>query len=135
MDFQTIEKIYGQVGKVTDLEVELNNLHNTYKSPSFQNTGNHKQNRSVTERAVNRADELKERLKRESDILDDQLKELNQWLKTVKDHEVSCLVILHCIAGRSWAITAERRYNKRQPNRARNKVKQYFEKENASQNG
>ena len=104
MDMLTLEKIREQCGRLQDLRIEMQNVYNTYHSPSMDmlKTGSVKDTRSVTEKALERSENLRERYDRELLAYLELKEPVEEWLDDIQRPDIAAIVRYRFFLNYPW---------------------------------
>lgn len=110
MTIEELEHYRGLKAESKALKEQIEDLYNTYHSPSFESTSFSNDSKSPVEKAVERIQALKEKynVKLEEEI--EQMHLIEEWLETIDDKLVSASIRYHYILGKTWRETTEEVY-------------------------
>ncbi len=130
MTLEQLENYRGLVAEVSLLSQQIENLYNTYHSPSFSSSGSFNgETKSPVEEAVKKIMLLdSEYLKKKNEMSDEALK-IENWLNTVDDAFIRACIRCHYMLGYTWKETSEKVYGNNSYYNARKSVYRYFGKE------
>lgn len=113
----TIEKLNEYrwiISNIKAINAEIDSIYEPIASPNgHQTVGGGKSVMDVgdpTANAVNRILELKDRLDREQQELENMIEEIHEWMELIDDLEVKAIIRRHFILGQTWLETSIETY-------------------------
>ncbi len=128
MTLEQLENYRGLVAEVSLLSQQIENLYNTYHSPSFSSSGSFNgEVKSPVEEAVKKIMLLdSEYLKKKNKMSDEALK-IENWLNTVDDAFIRACIRCHYMLGYTWKETTIKVYgNANDEQNSKRAVRRYF---------
>lgn len=97
------------VSEINALEYQIEQLHNTYHSPSWEGVGGHgNSDLTQTEQALHQIDTLEQMYLVKRDLAREKLQMLEEWISTVEDKNVQNCIRWHYMIGCTWKETTKR---------------------------
>lgn len=122
LTFERLEEVGYACARIREIQVELNNVYNTYRSPSFNNRRCNTEPADPVTKAVHKATKLHDELDRLLKIRLD----FEDELEGITDPEVCAIIRWHYCIGLSWKDTSWRVYHSQSYFAARDKVRWYL---------
>ena len=131
MTIETLNDLKMQKNRIEVLKAEIEDAYNTYHSPQLGEYGFGKSSRtgSPVQVAAFQIIEMKERLQKEIDEYYKILEEVENWLLTLNDYEVTSIIRWHYLLGLSWSATGKKVFNRHDSNRPRKIIMRFFGRE------
>lgn len=110
------------------LEYQIEQLYNTYHSPSWEGVGGHSEGGPTqTEQAISKIDPLEQMYRTKMELAKEKLQMLEEWLDTVEDKDVANCIRWHYMIGCTWKETTKRVYgNYVSEQNSKTVVRRYF---------
>ena len=110
------------------LEYQIEQLYNTYRSPSWEGVGGHSEGGPTqTEQAISKIDPLEQMYRTKMELAREKLQMLEEWLSTVEDKDVANCIRWHYMIGCTWKETTKRVYgNYVSEQNSKTVVRRYF---------
>lgn len=127
MNIEELEQFRGMKAEVDMIQAEIDSLYNPVASPNGKTEPGHGSTPgNPTEQAAFRILERKRVLEQKQREMLARLAEVEQWLDTVKDAQMSALLRCYYILGNTWKQTSVRIYGYPCPQRAHQRVHRFF---------
>ncbi|MCH3961266.1 MAG: hypothetical protein LKF53_02755 [Solobacterium sp.] len=102
MTKEKLESYVGLVKEINALQLQIKTLYRPIKSPTSSESHSSTPG-DPTAKAADRILDLKFKVDQEIDALANQAKEIEDWLITVDNHDVTAIIRYHYISGMTWA--------------------------------
>lgn len=129
MTKEKLESYIGLMREIAALQLQIKTLYRPIKSPTSSESHSTTPG-DPTAIAADRIMELKRKVSEEADELADQAKEIEDWLHTIKDHEITAIIRNHYINGMTWAEVDEAMYGQGDGSLSRRKFKKFMKRLN-----
>jgi len=129
MTKEKLESYIGLMREIAALQLQIKTLYRPIKSPTSSESHSTTPG-DPTARAADRIMELKRKVSEEADELADQAKEIEDWLHTIKDHEITAIIRNHYMNGMTWAEVDEAMYGQGDGSLSRRKFKKFMKRLN-----
>ena len=130
MTLEELNKYRGMVVEINLIKDQINNLYNTYKSPSFTDVGLSSSNaESPVEKAVKRIQRLEGLYAEKLFELEKQTHQIEYWINSIDDPYIRAIIRSHYLLGKSWKDTSKLVYGYGNYYNARKVVYRYFVRE------
>ena len=130
MTLEELNKYRGMVVEINLIKDQINNLYNTYKSPSFTDVGLSSSNAvSPVEKAVNKIQRLEGLYAEKLFELEKQTHQIEYWISSIDDPYIRAIIRSHYLLGKSWKDTSKLVYGYGNYYNARKVVYRYFGRE------
>lgn len=127
MNPEKLQSLFEKKQDLENLRLEIEAAYDTYKSPSFVRLSPRKTNNSdPVLNAVIRLENLRKEYAAELEAYLDLREEIEDWLDTVDQLEVSAIIRLHYICGLTWSEVSQRMRNKKSADWVRMRIKRFF---------
>lgn len=127
MTIETLEQFRGMKAECDMIQAEIETLYNPVASPNGRTEQGHgTQPGNPTEQAAFKVIERKKVLEQKQAEMLTRLAEVERWLDTVPDAQMSALLRCYYILGNTWKATSITIYGYPCPQRAHQKVHRYF---------
>lgn len=131
MNIETLDQFRGMVSECAVLQAEIEAFYNTVASPNGRTDAGHSNTPgNPTERAVmDNILPMQKVLERKRAEMLAELASVEEWMDTVPDAKMRALLRCYYILGYTWKQTSIRIYGYPCPQRAHQKVRRYFGKD------
>lgn len=130
MNIETLEQFRGMKNDCDMIQAEIETLYNPVASPNGRTEPGHGTTPgNPTEQAAFKVIERKKVLEQKRSEMLAELVQIESWLDTVPDAQMSALLRCYYILGNTWKQTSVRIYGYPCPQRASQKVRRYFGKD------
>ncbi len=130
MTLEQLENYRGLVAEVSLLSQQIENLYNTYHSPSFSSNGSFNGSaNSPVEEAVKKIMLLDTEYTEKKNAMSDEAMHIENWLNTVDDSFIRASIRSHYMLGYTWKETSSKVYGYGDSYNARKAVYRYFGRE------
>lgn len=130
MTLEQLENYRGLVAEVNLLSQQIENLYNTYHSPSFSSSGSFNgEAKSPVEDAVKKIMSLDAEYLKKKNQMSDEAMHIENWLNTVDDVYIRASIRCHYMLGYTWKETSGKVYGYEDYYNARKAVYRYFGRE------
>lgn len=128
MTIDDLRKVRAMKRNAEIIAEELNALYFPYKSPFAPRSEGQNPNRGSdpTPRAVERIDAMRKKLEEAMNEYTAKVYEVEEWLMTVDDMEVICIIRTHYILRKSWKETAKIVYGYASREAPRKRIERFF---------
>lgn len=130
MTIEELENYRSMSEEIGLLQIQIDSLYNTYKSPTFEKIGSRPlMPNSPTEAAVRKIEELQKLYVDQYNNLLSKTLEIENWLNTLDNQPVKTCIRCHYLLNFTWKQTSKRLYGKGHEYNARKLVYRFFGKE------
>lgn len=130
MTLEDLEELRYLDSEIKAVQLEIESLYNTYRSPVFEKIGSSPQHAGdPTADAVRKIIDLQAKYNAMLNDMADRRDMVNAWLVTLDDEEIKSIIRWHYLCGRSWKQTSGLVYGANSYYNARKAVMRFFGKE------
>jgi hypothetical protein len=131
MTLELLQQYFGIVSNIEAIDDEINALYTPIQSPNGRESTGHSNTPSApTERSAMRIIALKEQIGEERARMIELREEIETWLATCENAEISAIIRWRFIRRKNWREVNMKVYGYPDYNYARRKVIRFFDKEN-----
>lgn len=128
MTIDKLEQYYGIAAEIDAIDKEIMTLYNPVSSPNGHTEPHGTTPSNPTERGALRIIMLKEKAEAKRERLYDLLEEIETWLSTLTDTEISAIIRWHYLLRLDWKRTNMKVYGYPDYDHSRKKISRYFQK-------